>query len=399
MRRVLLLCALTLCAVALAVAPVSVPAQTQPDPLRRHTDSLAKIRAEREQLEAQMRTMQGRVRDLTEEVNNISRQSATTARMVEALNSQLVAINNEVSSSTANLVRAQDELKIKEADLRRRVIDIYRRGPLHTLEVLFSAQSFTDLIARYKYLHLQTIRDQAMVRRVRELKTSIEDSRSTRVKLQAEVVYNREETAREQQRMKVLEQQRRSALTNAQTTATATQTAINRINEDERRLNALITALSNEARSGTAPEPVAGGPAFRVGAMLDWPVDGELVYRFGRVTTANNTQIRQNGIGISAPRGTTVRAVALGRVYFAENYLSYGNMVAIEHGSGDFSVYASLERIDVQVGQSVTRGQPIGTVGVSDTTLGPHIHFEVRLNKPPQPLLAVDPLPFMRPPR
>jgi septal ring factor EnvC (AmiA/AmiB activator) len=156
-----------------------------------------------------------------------------------------------------------------------------------------------------------------------------------------------------------------------------------------------IAAEARGARGGNSGV-IAGASLFRPGAALDWPVTGELVYRFGRVAAANNTQTKQNGIGISAPRGAGVRAVAAGRVEFADARPGYGRIVVLAHAAGDYTIYASLDRISVDSGAMVARGQVIGTVGTSDADMGPHLHFELRLNTPGSPLRAVDPLPFLR---
>jgi murein DD-endopeptidase MepM/ murein hydrolase activator NlpD len=129
--------------------------------------------------------------------------------------------------------------------------------------------------------------------------------------------------------------------------------------------------------------------------MLDWPLQGELVYRFGRVTGANSTQTLRNGIGISAPRGASVRAVADAVVASTGSVPGYGRIIILAHAAGDYSLYSSLERIMADSGAAVMKGQVIGTVGTSDADLGPHLHFEVRLGTNiSQP---VDPIPFLKP--
>ena len=76
---------------------------------------------------------------------------------------------------------------------------------------------------------------------------------------------------------------------------------------------------------------------------LAWPVDGNILYDFGRaVNPTNNTVTRWNGIGIAAASGTPVRAVASGEVRVAESLSGYGRTVIVEHGGGDYSVYGSL---------------------------------------------------------
>ena len=93
---------------------------------------------------------------------------------------------------------------------------------------------------------------------------------------------------------------------------------------------------------------------------------------------ANNTATRWNGVGISAAPGTPVHAAAAGRVAVAQSIGSYGQTVILEHEGGDYSVYGSLARVDVQVGEMVQRGQVLGAVGSADPDLPAPLHFELR---------------------
>ncbi|MFN9087572.1 MAG: murein hydrolase activator EnvC family protein, partial [Gemmatimonadaceae bacterium] len=124
---------------------------------------------------------------------------------------------------------------------------------------------------------------------------------------------------------------------------------------------------------------------------LDWPVDGTILYRFGRVVNPNNTTTRWNGVGIATNTGTLVRSIAPGEVVLADNVGTYGPTVIVQHGGGDYSVYGSLARIDVRQGQQVAKGQTVGTVGATDPELPPHLHFEIRPKG-----RAVDPLEWLR---
>jgi septal ring factor EnvC (AmiA/AmiB activator) len=124
---------------------------------------------------------------------------------------------------------------------------------------------------------------------------------------------------------------------------------------------------------------------------LAWPVDGSIIYRFGRVVNPNNTTTRWNGIGIAASDGTSVKSVAAGVVVLADVMGTYGNTVIIEHGGGDYSVYGSLSRRAVSKGARVAKGEVIGTIGATDPSLPPHLHFEIRHGGP-----AVDPLEWLR---
>jgi septal ring factor EnvC (AmiA/AmiB activator) len=124
---------------------------------------------------------------------------------------------------------------------------------------------------------------------------------------------------------------------------------------------------------------------------LDWPVQGTILYSFGRVVNPNNTTTRWNGIGIAAPGGTPVKSVAAGKVVVAQPFGTYGLTIIIQHGGGDYSVYGSLSQLAVGEGALVSKGQVIGYVGAADPEMESHLHFEIR----PQGR-AVDPLEWLR---
>lgn len=93
------------------------------------------------------------------------------------------------------------------------------------------------------------------------------------------------------------------------------------------------------------------------------------------------------GMDYAAPKGTRVQAINTGRVVLAGQYPVRGGLVVIDHGAGLLSMYFHLSKIDVKVGQSVSRGQKIAEVGSTGYSTGPHLHLEMRLRGE-----AVDPM-------
>ncbi len=335
------------------------------------------------------------MRDLNAEARNLERQADATQRAVRALDQQLVSITSDVQSANGRLVLAQDEAVIKRATLQRRLVDIYKRGPLYTAEAMLSAESFGELIARYKYLRLVALRDRALLRRVEQLNAQVTGQRRLLVRLQDELEMSRQQRASEEQRLRMLERERELAAQRTQRSASQIQARIAQIRRDESLMNDRIASLETNRRTA---ESRADAPAPRASTLrttdfgrLDWPVDGDIIYRFGRVVNPNNTATRWNGIGIATSSGTPVAAVAAGTVTLAESMGTYGDCVILDHAAGNYSIYCSLGRIGVRVGQRVEKGATLGTVGVADPELGPHLHFEMRPNG-----RAVDPLEWLR---
>jgi murein hydrolase activator len=392
-------------AVAVAVAlPPAAHAQAQSnlppsaqeaaERLRREQAELERLRRERAELEARMRRLQSSARDVSAERANLERQAQATARVVRSLDQQLGSLVEEVETVNSSLARSQDELAIKRAMLKRRVQEIYKRGPLHSVEALLSAESFGALVARYKYLHLVARRDRALVSRVETLTGQITAQRFLLVRLRGDMEANRQQKAEEEARLRRLELQRGRTLAQLQAQARAAEERVRQIQRDEQRLAGVIAALEDaRRRAESRPGATVAASSITTADLgrLDWPVEGEILYRFGRAIRPDNSSIRWNGIGIRAAPGTPVKAIAAGEVVFAEPQGTYGPTVIIQHGGGDYSIYSSLATMAVRRGATVTKGQTVGTVGETDPDLGPRLHFEIRRRGP-----AVDPLEWLR---
>ncbi len=102
---------------------------------------------------------------------------------------------------------------------------------------------------------------------------------------------------------------------------------------------------------------------------------------------------KHNGVDISAPTGTPIRALASGVVSFAGDRGGYGKAVFVDHPHGLQSRYAHQSRIAVEPGQRVAAGEVIGFVGSTGLSTGPHLHLEVRRDGDP-----VDPSPYLAAP-
>ncbi len=356
---------------------------------------LEALKNEREELQRRRTSLQNTVHDLSEEVETLDREADVTARVMHSLDAQLDAISSEVGTTTSDLVRAQDEITVKQATLRRRLVDIFKRGPLFDFQVLLSARSFGELLARYKYLHLLAVRDQTLVHRVEDLRNQINHQRANLVRFQESIKLNLDEKAQEEDRLKTLRLEQSRSLAHAKRRAQDTDARLQAISRDESRLSSVIANLESARLRAERTSPGASRSASTISkgaGSMDWPVHGAILYNFGRVVNPNNTTVRWNGIGIQAASGTEVHAVAAGKVLVADQFGTYGLTVIVQHPGGDYSVYGSLSKITTEKGAVVTKGQVIGYVGTSDPDLPAHLHFELR----PQGH-AVDPMDFLRP--
>ncbi|QQS13493.1 MAG: M23 family metallopeptidase [Rhodospirillales bacterium] len=142
-----------------------------------------------------------------------------------------------------------------------------------------------------------------------------------------------------------------------------------------------VATTSPTATTATPPKPVAlpgaGAPKF------EWPVRGRTVRGFGAQADGQ----RNDGVNIAAASGTPVKAAEGGTVvYSGSEVKGFGNLVLVSHAGGYVTAYAHLDKLSVQKGAAVKKGQSLGTVGTTGGVAEPQLHFEVRQrNKPVDP--------------
>jgi murein DD-endopeptidase MepM/ murein hydrolase activator NlpD len=132
----------------------------------------------------------------------------------------------------------------------------------------------------------------------------------------------------------------------------------------------------NASRAAPARSSRQSSPATpTTSARFLWPVRGNVISGFG--TGANGE--RNDGINITADRGTPFRAAEAGTVTYVGNELrGFGNLLLIKHDNGFVTAYAHADRIDVARGQRVQAGQFVGQLGATGDVSQPQLHFEIR---------------------
>lgn len=364
---------------------------------------LEAIRDERARLQAEMEQIRGRVRDASSELRNIEQQLSASRSVLAEVDFQSGVTATQVQETTAELLRTREEMREGKAVLHRRVRDIYKRGPLHSLQVFLGADSFADLLTRYRYLQLIASYDRALVNRVTQLERALGEYSQRQEERLAELGRLRQTKLGEVAELWSVERERQAALEQFQDRERQALSRLEQLDADEARLTNLIDELEVRRLEEERRRALAGigreGPSTLSGAdagSLDWPVEGDLLYRFGREQRPNGTVLRWNGIGIQAPTGAPVRAVKAGSVALAGPFEGYGPTVVLSHGGGFYTLYLYLEEIGVVQGREVEAGQVVGTVGGSQTPEGPHIEFQIRAPVAGGAPQAMDPLQWLR---
>jgi len=362
--------------------------------MRDNQRRLEDIRRERSAVEQELEGLRSQAHSITDEIANLEHQKDATNRIVNELDRQIAALSRQIDETTVNLLLAQDALAEKHAVLERRLVDIYKRGPLYTYQVLLAAESFGDLLSRYKYLFLVSRQDRLLTNDMAKLKSRIARERQVLVDTRDALGRRKTERTQELDRFVTLARERESRLRATRRSLQEAQQRLTAAGHEERRITDLIASLERARREAEARGAAPSAAAITTASLgqLDWPVDGRLLYQFGPAAGPGNTRITWHGIGIGAPAGTPVRAVAAGTVALVGNMGTYLTSVIVDHGGGYYTFYAYLDDAAVTKGERVLKSQVIGHVGGAASDQGAHLHFELR----GQGGIALDPLNWLK---
>jgi len=398
-RRALLVAAVALAA-ALA-APRAAGAQEAE--LEQQRQRLQELQREIERKRAEAARLGRTESSVLGELEEVERELGVTRRLISTLEEEISRRAAQIERSTRQLALAQDELSVKRQILARRLRSIYKFGRYGGFEILLMGDSFAEILGRYKMLRRIAEQDHRLVRRISSLEREIRIQRAQLEAASTDLTSAREQRVAQAQALSASERDRERMLQRVKGQRAEQLQAAEQLEEETRRIQGLLATLERRrtereaiereaaAEEGRAPEPVASTLTGAYGA-LDWPVDGEIIARFGRaVHPVYRTEVVNNGIDIRTARGTPVKAVEGGRVVYVDWNGGYGLTIILDHDGGYYSLYSHLDRSNVAINQQVARSQVVGTVGESGSLEGAKLHFEIR-----QGGRAIDPIGWLR---
>jgi septal ring factor EnvC (AmiA/AmiB activator) len=374
--------------------------------LEKLTRELTDVAAQRRRTEGQRGDASRDLRAADEQVGRSARELEDTRSRIAKAETGLVALQARRSALQSTLGQRRDEL----AGLLRAAYTVGQAAPLKLMLAQDGVADANRLLAYHRYLQRERVQRiaalsaeldevQQVEARIVAMRRELDAARGRQAAELAQVTRDREERAGVVARLdrQVRDQRgREQALGRdakslekvlAQLRAAAARAERERREAAARAARAAETAKREGKPAPPPPKPYANATPIQVGG-LGWPLSGSLLARFGGTLPDGR---RSSGLLIAAAAGTPVRAVADGRVVFAEWMSGYGLICIVDHGSGSMSLYAYNDALLRDVGDEVRRGDPVASVGNSGGQGRPALYFELRRNGNP-----VDPAAWLR---
>jgi len=289
---------------------------------------------------------------------------------------------NKLARIGKNIQTVESQLEKQKRIVRERLRMIYKEGDMFMVKVLFSADNYSDLLQRLKYMEMimsydsKNFKEYALrLEQLNQEKIKLEEGRKSLLGLEKAALVkvkelNQEKKTKSQFLKKIMGQQVYLVQTRKE------------LMKASEVLNDLISKLEEKRILGQkiGLDDVKG--------RLNWPAPGKLLNRFGKKRDRKlGAYIVNNGVSLKVSKGTPVKSVFHGKVLYTGFLEGYGNLIIVGHGNNYHSLYGHLDKIKVSKGDSVREGEIVGKSGDSGSLEGETLYFELRhLGKPIEPM-------------
>lgn len=373
-------------------------------------DSRDELKALRERLEKLQRDYQATREshaDAADSLRQSERAISDAKRKLKLLETEQQKTRGELSTVKTELEQVQASIGGRQKQLGEMLKQAYMRGGGDSLKLLLSGKDPNEVSRELVYLNYLSQSQLRLIESLRQELDQLTQLKASAAEKDRKLTEIKQSRIAEQERLLKEKQARQAVLESLAGKIKAQRKEISTLKQDEKRLTDLLAKLAKleqqrqakaakakaakKPASGTVqskpsspvavntevPEPIYGGTAFsRLKGLLRLPVRGELMNRFGAPREGGG--LSWKGLFIRAQEGTEVRAIAAGRVVFADWLRGFGNLVIVDHGEGYMSLYSNNESLYKQPGEGVKAGDAIASAGNSGGQEEPGVYFELR---------------------
>lgn len=336
---------------------------------------------------------------IADEVQKLNLKVATVQAELNAAQGRVDVADKELKVVDARLSETYDQLERERDRLRNQAVQAYMGGGSAggnaTAEAVVRAETMNDLSTSLVYADTLVAEQRRTITRVGELRDEVERLLDDAEAKQVVASKARDEVAGRKAGVEAEREAQELLRSKVQANADLQQQLLKEVAEKRAGYAERITALTrvSDGISETLAKRQVNQqlPLITAGIMLPPLEKLNFSSPFGpRVDPILGGARMHNGVDLSAPTSTPIRASADGVVVIAGDQGGYGICTVIDHGSGLGTLYGHQSALGVQVGDEVKRGQIIGFVGSTGKSTGPHLHWEVRQFGQP-----VNPVPFL----
>lgn len=314
------------------------------------------------------------------DIENLDKEVEKYTEQVNGLSDKVKEAKAEVEKINEKLQNVSTHYEATEQLLNTRLRVLYENGFVNVWEVLLSAESITDFLAKYNIIATLIENDKKNLMEMNNEKKYIQNLKETADIKRLQIEQAEYDVQKSKEALESAMQSKTNALNQLETSKASLQKMLSDLKKEKEKQEKILAAEIAAAQnnnikfSGEFTWPTPG--VYYITAMFE---DGEYYDWSGSV---------HKGTDIAKSGGCNIVAAQSGKVIVASGNGAYnggyGNYVIIDHGTKDgvryTTVYAHMKSVSVKKGDVVVKGQKIGYMGSTGWSTGTHLHFEIRRN-------------------
>ncbi|HWH47750.1 MAG TPA: peptidoglycan DD-metalloendopeptidase family protein [Burkholderiales bacterium] len=380
-------------ALLLALAAFALPAPAAPK------DELDELRSRIGALQKQLEKSEESKVEAADALRESERAVSVTNRKLYQLADQRRQVNGALTKLRSRARTVEGDIANEQETLGKLLYQQYVAGQSDVIKLVLNREDPNEIARQLHYLGYVSRARAELLASLRYNLANLEKlADETRAK-SAELRALQNEEASQKRRLENEKAERQRVYVQVSSQIAQSRKQLSTLKRDEERLTRLIERLAKElsrkkpgkrVTNQALPSADSGsGPFRQLKGRLRLPVLGELMNRFG--SPRQDSGLSWKGLFISAEPGREVKAIAGGRVVYADWLRGFGNLMIVDHGDGYMSLYGNNEALLKQVGDETKAGDTIAAIGNSGGNPDSGLYFELRYQGKP-----FDPLPWVK---
>ena len=381
-------------ATALFLVAVSAGALAGPQ------DELKDIRGRIEALRKQLTESESSKAEAADALKDSERAVSETSRKLYQISGQRHEVNTALSRLQSQSRAVESDIAGEQATLGRLLYQQYIGGQSDAIKLVLNGEDPNEIARQLHYLGYISRARAELLASLRENLASLDKLTGETRRKSSELHSLQSEETQQMRRLEKEKAERQRVYVKVSDDIDKNRKQLTTLKRDEEQLSQLIERLAREA-ARKSKEPgkrlanqalpnadTGSGPFRQLKGKLRLPVIGELMNRFGG--QRQDSGLSWKGLFISAKAGREVKAIAGGRVVYADWLRGFGNLLILDHGDGYMSLYGNNESLLKQVGDEARAGDTIAAAGNSGGNPDSGLYFELRFQGKP-----FDPIPWV----
>ncbi len=379
---------------ALFMMSVSAAARAGPQ------DELKDIRSRIEALKKELRESEDSKADAADALKDSERAVSETSRKLYQISGQRREVNTSLSRLQSRIRAVESNIAEEQVTLGRLLYQQYVGGQSDAVKLVLNGEDPNEIARQLHYLSYVSRARSELLASFRENLANLEKLTGETRRKSSELHALQTQETLQMRRLEKEKAERQRVYAKVSDDIEKSRKQLSTLKRDEERLSQLMERLAKEAarknkKTGkritnqALPNVDTGaGPFRQLKGRLRLPVIGELMNRFGG--QRQDSGLSWKGLFISAKPGREVKAVAGGRVVYADWLRGFGNLLILDHGDSYMSLYGNNESLLKQVGDETRAGDTIAATGNSGGNPESGLYFELRFQGKP-----FDPIPWI----